>query len=186
VRAWPGGLLVGADSHSTTAGAVGMLAVGAGGLEVAVAMAGCGFDLSCPRVVQVELTGALPDWVEAKDVILELLRRHGVRSGGGAVFEFTGEGVATLSVPQRATICNMIVETGATGAVFPSDERVREWLAAQRREDGLRGRAPTSSDNSSLARSLSMTASTPVSSPVPVDERMVGMPPPPAQTTTDP
>ena len=132
----PGGLLVGADSHSTTAGAVGMLAVGAGGLEVAVAMAGYGFDLSCPRVAQVELTGALPDWVEAKDVILELLRRHGVRGGGGAVFEFTGEGVATLSVPQRATICNMIVETGATGAVFPSDERVREWLAAQRREDG--------------------------------------------------
>ena len=76
----PGGLLVGADSHSTTAGAVGMLAVGAGGLEVAVAMAGYGFDLSCPRVAQVELTGALPDWVEAKDVILELLRRHGVRA----------------------------------------------------------------------------------------------------------
>jgi aconitate hydratase len=130
----PGGLLVGADSHSTTAGAVGMLAVGAGGLEVAVAMAGYGFDLAWPRVVRVELTGALPEWVEAKDVILELLRRHGVRGGAGAVFEFTGEGVATLSVTQRATICNMITETGATGAVFPSDERVREWLAAQRRE----------------------------------------------------
>ncbi|WP_433508261.1 aconitate hydratase [Pseudonocardia halophobica] len=130
----PGGLLVGADSHSTTAGAVGMLAVGAGGLEVAVAMAGRGFDLACPRVVRVELTGALSEWVEAKDVILELLRRHGVRGGAGAVFEFTGEGVAGLSVTQRATICNMITETGATGAVFPGDERVREWLAAQRRE----------------------------------------------------
>ncbi|MCE3552028.1 aconitate hydratase [Pseudonocardia sp. RS11V-5] len=130
----PGGLLVGADSHSTTAGALGMLAVGAGGLEVAVAMAGHGFDLASPRVVRVELTGTLPDWVEAKDVILELLRRHGVRGGTGAVFEFTGEGVATLSVTQRATICNMITETGATGAVFPADERTREWLAAQGRD----------------------------------------------------
>jgi aconitate hydratase len=130
----PGGALVGADSHTTMAGAVGMLAFGAGGLEVAVAMAGHGFDLACPRVTQVELTGALPDWVEAKDVILELLRRHGVRGGTGRVFEFTGEGVATLSVTQRATIANMIVETGATGAVFPADERVREWLAAQHRQ----------------------------------------------------
>ena len=132
--ATPGKVLVGADSHTTMAGAVGMLAVGAGGLEVAVAMAGYGFDLGCPLVVQVELTGALPAWVEAKDVILELLRRYGVRGGVGRIFEFTGEGVLTLSVTQRATIANMIVETGATGAVFPADERVREWLASQRRE----------------------------------------------------
>jgi aconitate hydratase len=131
----PGALLVGADSHSTMAGAVGMLATGAGGLDVAVAMAGHGYQLGAPRVVEVALSGRLPDWVEAKDVILELLRRHGVRGGTGAVFEFTGDGVTTLSVTERATICNMIVETGATGAVFPSDERVREWLTAQQRAD---------------------------------------------------
>jgi aconitate hydratase len=130
----PGGVLLGADSHSTTAGAVGMVALGAGGLEVAVAMAGHGYQLACPRVVEVELSGAFPDWVEAKDVILELLRRHGVRGGAGAIFEFTGDGVAALSVTERATICNMITETGATGAIFPSDQRVREWLAAQGRE----------------------------------------------------
>ena len=130
----PGGVLVGADSHSTTAGAVGMVALGAGGLDVAVAMAGYGYQLSCPRVVEVALHGRLPDWVEAKDVVLEILRRRGVRGGAGAIFEFTGDGVATLSVTERATICNMIVETGATGAVFPSDERVREWLADQGRD----------------------------------------------------
>ena len=131
----PGELLVGADSHSTMAGAVGMFAVGAGGLDVAVAMAGYGFTLECPKVVGVELRGELPSWVQSKDIILELLRRYGVRGGAGRVFEFTGEGVATLSVTDRGTICNMITELGATAAVFPSDERVREWLAAQERED---------------------------------------------------
>ncbi len=130
----PGEVLVGADSHSTMAGAVGMLAVGAGGLDVAVAMAGYGFSLECPKVVGVELRGELPDWVQSKDVILELLRRYGVRGGQGRVFEFTGDGVAALSVTERGTICNMITELGATAAVFPSDERVREWLAAQERE----------------------------------------------------
>ena len=103
----PGGLLLGADSHSTMAGAVGMFATGAGGLEVAVAMAGYGFDLPCPWVVGVELTGRLGPGVEAKDVILELLRRHGVRGGRGAVFEFFGDGVATIPTAGRATICNM-------------------------------------------------------------------------------
>ena len=130
----PGGLLVGADSHTTMAGAVGMFATGAGGLEVAVAMAGHGFDLPCPRVVGVELTGRLGPGVEAKDVILELLRRHGVRGGRGAVFEFFGEGVATISTTGRATICNMVVETGATAGIFPADEETRRWLAAQDRE----------------------------------------------------
>jgi aconitate hydratase len=131
----PGDLLVGADSHSTMAGALGMFAVGAGGLDVAVAMAGYGFSLECPKVVGVELRGELPGWVQSKDIILELLRRYGVRGGLGRVFEFTGEGAATLSVTERGTICNMITELGATAAVFPGDERVREWLAAQGRED---------------------------------------------------
>lgn len=134
----PGELLLGADSHTTMAGAVGMFAAGAGGLDVALAMAGHGFELSCPRVVGIELTGRLPDWVEAKDVILEILRRYGVRGGSGAVFEFFGEGVRTLSVTERGTIANMIAETGATSAVFPSDERVREWLRAQQREAAFR------------------------------------------------
>ena len=131
----PGELLVGADSHSTMAGAASMFAVGAGGLDVAVAMAGYGFSLECPLVVSVELRGEVPDWVQSKDIILELLRRYGVRGGLGRVFEFTGEGAAALSVTERGTICNMITELGATAAVFPSDERVREWLEAQRRED---------------------------------------------------
>jgi aconitate hydratase len=131
----PGEVLVGADSHSTMAGAIGMLAIGAGGLDVAVAMAGYGFSLECPKVIGVELRGKLPDWVQSKDVILELLRRYGVRGGIGRVFEFTGEGVAALTVTDRGTICNMITELGATAAIFPSDERAREWLADQERED---------------------------------------------------
>ena len=131
----PGELLVGADSHSTMAGAVGMFAVGAGGLDVAVAMAGYGFSLECPKVVGVELRGSLPDWVQSKDIILELLRRYGVRGGVGKVFEFSGDGARALSVTERGTICNMITELGATAAVFPADERVREWLADQDREE---------------------------------------------------
>jgi aconitate hydratase len=134
-HAKPGGVLVGADSHTTMAGALGMIAIGAGGLDVAVAMAGHGFALRCPAVVGVELRGELPDWVQAKDVILELLRRRGVRGGVERIFEFTGPGVATLTATERGTICNMIVETGATTAVFPSDERAREWLAGQGREE---------------------------------------------------
>ena len=137
----PGELLVGADSHSTMAGAVGMFAVGAGGLDVAVAMAGYGFTLEVPKVVNVELRGELPDWVQSKDVILELLRRYGVRGGLGRVFEFTGEGVATLSVTERGSICNMITEIGATAAVFPSDERVEEWLTAQERGEDYTSQA---------------------------------------------
>jgi predicted aconitate hydratase len=131
----PGAALVGADSHTSAAGAVGSLAIGAGGLEVAVAMAGYPFATAAPEIHGVELVGSLPEWVQAKDVILELLRRHGVRGGLGMIFEFFGEGVATLSATERATICNMVVEAGATTAVFPSDDRVREWLDAQRRPD---------------------------------------------------
>jgi aconitate hydratase len=131
----PGELLLGADSHTTMAGALGMLALGAGGLDVAAAMAGHGVTIACPRVVGVELRGALPPWVAAKDIILELLRRRGVRGGLERVFEFTGDGVAGLTATDRGTICNMIVETGATTAVFPSDEQVRAWLAAQGREE---------------------------------------------------
>src|SRR3954454_21346885 len=134
----PGQLLVGADSHTTTSGALGMFATGAGGLEVAVAMAGYGFELPCPRVIGVELTGRLRPAVEAKDVVLELLRRFGVRGGTGAVFEFFGDGVAGLSTAGRATICNMAMETGATTAVFPADDETRAWLAARARREDFR------------------------------------------------
>jgi aconitate hydratase len=129
----PGQVLVGADSHTTTSGALGMIAVGAGGLEVACALAGYPFALQMPRVIGVRLEGRLRPWVQAKDVILELLRRHGVRGGRGCVFEFYGPGVATLDVTERATICNMTVETGATTGIFPSDARTREWLTSQAR-----------------------------------------------------
>jgi aconitate hydratase len=139
----PGDLLVGTDSHSTMAGALGMLATGAGGLEVAVAMAGYGFDVPCPRVIGVELSGRLPAAVEPKDIILELLRRYGVRGGRGAVFEFFGDGVIGISTTGRATICNMVVETGATAGVFPSDEETRRWLNEQGRVDDFR---PLSAD----------------------------------------
>ncbi len=134
----PGQLLLGADSHSTMSGAVGMFAVGAGGLDVALAMGGDGLSIPCPRIVGVELRGSLPPWVSAKDVILELLRRRGTAGGAGCAFEFFGEGVATLSVLERASITNMITELGATAAVFPSDVRVREWLADQGRVEQYR------------------------------------------------
>lgn len=130
----PGQLMIGADSHTTTSGALGMIAIGAGGIELAAALAGHPFALELPRVVGVELVGRLSPWVQAKDVILELLRRRGVRGGLGRVFEFHGEAVSTLGVGQRATICNMIAELGATTGLFPSDERTREWLVQQRRE----------------------------------------------------
>ncbi len=131
----PGELLIGADSHSSMAGALGMLAIGVGGLEVAVAMAGHNFELPRPRVIGVELRDRLTAPVQAKDIVLELLRRRGVRGGVGCIFEFHGPGVETLSVTERATVCNMVVETGATTAVFPTDARTREWLTAQERPD---------------------------------------------------
>lgn len=129
----PGWVLVGADSHTTMAGALATLAIGAGATEVAVVMAGRPYVFERPRVTGVELRGALEPWLQSKDIVLELLRRHGVRGGRGRIFEFFGDGVATLSATDRGTICNMVMETGATTGIFPSDERTREWLTAQRR-----------------------------------------------------
>jgi aconitate hydratase len=131
----PGWVLVGADSHTTMAGALGMLAIGAGATEVAVAMAGRPYPVERPRVVGVELRGRLQPWVQSKDVVLELLRRRGVRGGRGCVFEFHGDGVAGLSATDRGTICNMVMETGATTGIFPSDEETRVWLWTQGRDD---------------------------------------------------
>src|SRR6266540_5235709 len=132
----PGKTLVGADSHTTQSGSSAMIAIGAGGLDVAVCMAGHAFELPCPKIVGVFLENELQrPWVQAKDVILELLRRRGVRGGRGAIFEFTGHGVATLSYTERGTIANMIAELGATGAVFPADAETRAWMSGQGRED---------------------------------------------------
>jgi aconitate hydratase len=131
----PGRTLVGSDSHTCAAGALGMLAVGVGGLEVALAIAGEPLYLIMPEVWGVELTGALPDWVSAKDVILELLRRHDVRGGVGRILEFHGPGLAELSAWDRHVIANMGAELGATTTVFPADEEVRRFLGAEGRED---------------------------------------------------
>jgi aconitate hydratase len=131
----PGHFLLGADSHTTMAGAVGMLAIGAGATEVAVAMAGRRYVVERPRIAGVELRGRLRPWVQSKDVVLELLRRRGVRGGRGGIFEFFGDGVASLTATDRGTICNMVMETGATTGIFPSDEQTRRWLRAQGRED---------------------------------------------------
>ena len=129
----PGQVLIGADSHTTMAGALGMLAIGAGATEVAVAMAGRPHFVERPVIVGVELRGRLGPWVQSKDVVLELLRRRGVRGGRGRIFEFHGDGVAYLSATDRGTICNMVMETGATTGIFPSDAQTRRWLEAQGR-----------------------------------------------------
>lgn len=131
----PGKTLLGADSHTPAAGSIGMLAIGAGGLEVAMAMAGEPFHMPMPLVHGVRLLGELPDWVSAKDVILEMLRRHGVRGGLGRIFEYFGPGLAGLSAMDRHVIANMGAELGATTTVFPSDDAVRRFLAAQGREE---------------------------------------------------
>ena len=131
----PGATLLGSDSHTPTGGGIGMIAIGAGGLDVAVAMAGGAYYLSMPKVVGVELKGQLRPGVSAKDVILEVLRRLTVKGGVGKVMEYYGEGVKTLSVPERATITNMGAELGATTSIFPSDETTRAFLKAQGREE---------------------------------------------------
>lgn len=131
----PGKTLIGSDSHTPTGGGLGMLAIGAGGLDVAVAMGGGAYYITCPKVVNVRLTGKLSPWVAAKDVILEVLRRMSVKGGVGKVIEYTGEGVKTLTVPERATITNMGAELGATTSVFPSDEMTKAFLKAQQREE---------------------------------------------------
>lgn len=131
----PGQTLLGSDSHTPNSGGLAMLAIGAGGLDVAVAMGGDPFYFPMPRVVRVELKGRLQPWVTGKDLILELLRRLTVKGGVGRIFEYGGEGLACLEVPERATITNMGAELGATTSVFPSDERTREYLRAQGRED---------------------------------------------------
>ena len=131
----PGKTLIGSDSHTPTAGGLAMLGMGAGGLDVAVAMGGGAYYIRMPRVIRVNLSGRLAFPAGAKDVILEVLRRLSVKGGVGAVMEYTGEGVLGLSVPQRATITNMGAELGATSSIFPSDEVTRDFLRAQGRED---------------------------------------------------
>lgn len=130
----PGDTLLGSDSHTPTGGGVGMLAMGAGGLDVAVAMGGGEYYITMPKIVKVNLTGELQPWVSAKDIILELLRRLTVKGGVNKIFEYTGPGIKTLTVPQRATITNMGAELGATTSIFPSDEVTLEFLKAQDRE----------------------------------------------------
>lgn len=134
----PGKTLIGSDSHTPTGGGLGMIAIGAGGLDVAVAMGGGAYYITYPKVVNVVLKGKLSPWCAAKDVILEVLRRLSVKGGVGKVIEYTGEGVKSLSVPERATITNMGAELGATTSIFPSDEITRAFLKAQKREEDWR------------------------------------------------
>ena len=131
----PGKTLIGSDSHTPTGGGIGMIAIGAGGLDVAVAMGGGAYYITYPKIVKINLTGKLSPWVAAKDVILEVLKRMSVKGGVGKIIEYCGEGVKTLSVPERATITNMGAELGATTSIFPSDEVTLEFLKAQDRAD---------------------------------------------------
>ena len=131
----PGKTLIGSDSHTPTGGGIGMLAIGAGGLDVAVAMGGGTYYITMPGILKVNVTGRLKPFVTAKDVSLELLRRIGVKGGVGKIIEWCGEGIKTLSVPERATITNMGAETGATTSIFPSDEVTQQFLKAQNRAD---------------------------------------------------
>ncbi|KKL76436.1 hypothetical protein LCGC14_2044910 [marine sediment metagenome] len=131
----PGKTLLGSDSHTPTGGGVGMIAIGAGGLDIAAAMAGESFRLKMPKIVKIYLTGTLSDFVSAKDVILEVLRRIGVKGAVNKVLEYVGPGIKTLTVPERGTITNMGTETGATTSIFPSDEITRAFLEAQERGD---------------------------------------------------
>ena len=130
-----GKTLIGSDSHTPTAGGIGMFAMGAGGLDVAVAMGGGAYYITAPKMVRINLTGRLRPWVAAKDIILAVLRLLSVKGGVGKVIEYGGEGVKTLSVPERATITNMGAELGATTSIFPSDEVTKAFLKAQGREE---------------------------------------------------
>jgi len=143
----PGKTLLGSDSHTPTGGGLGMIAIGAGGLDVAVAMANGTYSLTVPKVLKVELTGALKPWTSAKDVILYILQQLTVKGGVGKIVEYTGEGVKTLSVTERATITNMGAELGATTSIFPSDENTREYLKSQGRENDY---APLSADDDAV------------------------------------
>lgn len=138
----PGATIIGSDSHTPTAGGFGALGLGAGGLDVAVAMGGEPYLFPMPEIVNVRLEGSLPAWASAKDLVLELLRRLSVQGGVGTAFEFTGPGVDTLSVPERCTVANMTTELGATTGVFPSDEQTRGHLARLGREDDYQPLAP--------------------------------------------
>ena len=143
----PGKTLIGSDSHTPTAGGIGMLAMGAGGMDVAVAMGGGAYYITMPKMYKVNLTGKLRPWVSAKDVSLEILRILSVKGGVGAIIEWGGEGVKTLSVPERATITNMGTELGATTSIFPSDEITRQFLKAQGREEDY---TPLASDEDAV------------------------------------
>ncbi len=143
----PGKTLIGSDSHTPTGGGIGMIAIGAGGMDVAVAMGGGAYHIVCPEIVKVELTGKLSPWVSAKDVILEVLRILSVKGGVGKIIEYAGEGVKTLSVPERATITNMGAELGATTSIFPSDEITKAFLKAQKREEDY---TPLSADEDAV------------------------------------
>ncbi len=143
----PGKTLLGSDSHTPTGGGLAMIAIGAGGLDVAVAMAGGPFHLISPRVIEIRLSGALRPWVSAKDVILTVLEHFGTKGNVNCIFEYTGEGVATLQVPERATICNMGAECGVTTSLFPSDENTRNYLKAQGRAEVYR---PLSADEGAV------------------------------------
>jgi len=138
----PGDTLLGSDSHTPTCGAVGMIAIGVGGLDVAMAMAGRPFTLPCPKVVGVKLTGKMPDWISGKDVILEMLRRLTVKGGVGKIFEYHGPGLASLPVTHRFTITNMGAELGATTSIFPSDDQTKAYFEAQGRSGDYRAMGP--------------------------------------------
>ena len=131
----PGDTLLGSDSHTPTCGGIGMLAIGAGGLDVAVAMGGGPYYLSMPEICRIDLHRRLAPWASAKDIILEVLRILSVKGGVGKIVEYAGDGIAFLTVPERATITNMGAELGATTSIFPSDEVTKAFLAAQGREE---------------------------------------------------
>lgn len=169
----PGATLVGSDSHTPTAGGICSLAMGAGGLSVALAMAGEPYYIPMPKVVRVFLTGALTGWASAKDVILELLRRRTVKGGVGRVFEYAGPGVATLSVPERATIANMGAELGATGTLFPSDGVTRAFLKVMGREADWRELGPDADAAYDEEEAIDLSALVPLAAQPHMPDRVV-------------